>query len=80
MVALYSQQTTHLHHSAKSGLEYPHCQVEKPALLDSISADPGSALSFTVAYYVDTPDPGVRPTQSPLRLKPQSRAPPSLRS
>lgn len=78
MVALYSQQTTHLHHSAKYGLEYPHSQVEKPALLDSLSADPGSTLTFIVAYYVETPDPGTRPVQNPFRLRPQSRAPPSL--
>lgn len=80
MVALYSQQTTHLHHSAKYGLEYPHSQTEKPILLDSIAADPGSTLAFTVAYYVDSPEPGIRPSQKPLRLKPQSRAPPSLLS
>jgi len=80
MVALYSQQSTHLHHSAKYGLEYPHSQVEKPAILDSIAADPGSTLIFTVTYCVVTPDPSVCPTRSPLRLKPQSRAPPSLHS
>lgn len=80
MVALYSQQTTHLHRSAKYGLEYPHSQVEKPLLQDSLAADPGSALAFTIAYYVETVSPAVRPTQSPLRLVPQSRAPPSLRS
>ena len=80
MVALYSLQTTHLHRSAKYGLEYPHSQVEKVALLDLLAANPGSTVAFTVDYFVETADPAVPNIQNPLHLKPQSRAPPSLRS
>lgn len=77
MVGLYSLQVMHVHLAVKSSLVYPKSQVERPLAAENQLPDLTAALSFRTLYHFTVADSDYRYVHLTLRLKPQSRAPPS---